>query len=223
MNLLGHRQLMPASPWIAAAGVVLGAGIGYAQYREGKRKAAQIDAMHKPTLEEARLQQFSGLESQYKDISEQGLGAAETNEFMRRAASANYANQLNAQSMGGGSLARYVNSLNNFTMINQIGALAGQNFGRRMQGLQGYAGLLNQRQQAINQDVMMKRQEIAQAGMAAAQLQQQGLSNMVGAIGAGVSAFGKMSGGGEETGGGTSGGTGEETGGGTGGGTTGGK
>lgn len=203
MNLLGHRQLILAPAIIAGVGSLIGAGVGYAQYRQGKKKAEEIDAMHKPTLEEARLQQFSGLESQYRDISQQGLGAAETNEFMKRAASANYANQLNAQSMGGGSLARYVNSLNNFTMINQIGALAGQNFGRRMQGLQGYAGLLNQKQQAINQDVMMKRQEIAQAGQAAAQLQQQGLTNMVGAIGSGISAMGSMYGG--TTGGGTTG------------------
>jgi hypothetical protein len=177
---------------MAAGGALLGAAAGYFQYRQGKKKAEEIDKMPRPTMAGARLQEFTGLENQYKDISQQGLGAAETNEFMKRAASANYANQLNAQSMGGGSLARYVNSLNNFTMINQIGALAGQNFSRRMQGLQGYSGLLNQKQQAINQDVMMKRQEIAQAGQAAAQLQQQGLANIAGGIGSGLSSLGTM-------------------------------
>lgn len=180
------------NPWFVGIGAALGVAGGLYQYFEGKKKAKEIDAMHKPTLGENRLQEFKGIESQYKDISQQGLGAAETNEFMKRAASANYANQLNAQSMGGGSLARYVNSLNNFTMINQIGALAGQNFGRRMQGLQGYTGLINQKQQAINQDVMMRRQEINQAGMAAAQMQQQGLGNISGAIGSALSAYGNM-------------------------------
>lgn len=194
MNLLGHRQLegLGAAPWMAAGGAVLGAAAGYLQYREGKKETERIDKMPRPTMAGARLQEFSGLESQYKDISQQGLGAAETNEFMKRAASANYANQLNAQSMGGGSLARYVNSLNNFTMINQIGALAGQNFGRRMQGLQGYTGLLNQKQQAINQDVMMTNQRIDRAGQAAAQLQQQGLANIAGGIGSGLSSLSTM-------------------------------
>lgn len=194
MNLLGHRQLdgLGAAPWIAGAGALIGAVAGYSQYREGKKKAAEIDKMPRPTMAGARLQEFTDLENQYKQISQEGLSAAETNEFMKRAASANYANQLNAQSMGGGSLARYVNSLNNFTMINQIGALAGQNFGRRMQGLQQYTGLLNQKQQAINQDVMMRRQEIAQAGQAAAQLQQQGMANIVGGLGAGLSSLGSM-------------------------------
>lgn len=194
MNLLGHRQLdgLGAAPWMAAGGAVLGAAAGYLQYREGKKETERIDKMPRPTMAGARLQEFTGLESQYKDISQQGLGAAETNEFMKRAASANYANQLNAQSMGGGSLARYVNSLNNFTMINQIGALAGQNFGRRMQGLQGYTGLLNQKQQAINQDVMMTNQRIDRAGQAAAQLQQQGLANIAGGIGSGLSSLSTM-------------------------------
>jgi hypothetical protein len=77
-------------------------------------------------------------------------------------------------------------------MINQIGALAGQNFGRRMQGLQGYTGLLNQKQQGINQDVMMSNQRIDRAGQAAAQLQQQGLANVAGGIGAGLSSLGTM-------------------------------
>jgi hypothetical protein len=204
MNLLGHRQLDPAtgttpttgglgaSPWIAATGAALGVAGGLYQYFEGKKKAKEADAMPRPTMAGARLQEFTGVENQYKDMSQQGLGSAETNEFMKRAASANYANQLNAQSMGGGSLARYVNSLNNFTMINQIGALAGQNFGRRMQGLQGYTGLLNQKQQAVNQDVMMTNQRADRAGMAAAQLQQQGMANVVGGIGSGLSSLGQM-------------------------------
>jgi hypothetical protein len=194
MNLLGHRQLdgLGASPWLAGAGALIGAGAGYLQYREGKKEAERIDKIPRQTMAGARLQEFTGLESQYKDISQQGLGAAETNEFMKRAASANYANQLNAQSMGGGSLARYVNSLNNFTMINQIGALAGQNFSRRMQGLQGYTGLLNQKQQGINQDVMMANQRLDRAGQAAAQLQQQGLANIAGGIGSGLSSLGTM-------------------------------
>jgi hypothetical protein len=206
MNLLGHRQLMAdattgattptgglgASPWIAGIGAAAGVAGGLYQYFEGKKKAAEVDKMPRPTMAGARLQEFTGLENQYKDISQQGLGAAETNEFMKRAASANYANQLNAQSMGGGSLARYVNSLNNFTMINQIGALAGQNFGRRMQGLQQYTGLLNQKQQGINQDVMMANQRLDRAGQAAAQLQQQGLANIAGGIGSGLSSLGTM-------------------------------
>jgi hypothetical protein len=194
MNLLGHRQLdgLGAAPWMAAGGAVLGAAAGYLQYREGKKEAERIDKLPRQTMAGARLQEFGAVENQYKDMSQQGLGAAETNEFMKRAASANYANQLNAQSMGGGSLARYVNSLNNFTMINQIGALAGQNFGRRMQGLQQYTGLLNQKQQAINQDVMMANQRIDRAGQAAAQLQQQGLANVAGGIGAGLSSLGQM-------------------------------
>jgi hypothetical protein len=191
MNLLGHRQLN-AAMWTAGIGAALGAGAGYLQYREGKKEAERIDKIPRQTMAGARLQEFTGLESQYKDISQQGLGAAETNEFMKRAASANYANQLNAQSMGGGSLARYVNSLNNFTMINQIGALAGQNFSRRMQGLQGYTGLLNQKQQGINQDVMMANQRLDRAGQAAAQLQQQGLANIAGGIGSGLSSLGTM-------------------------------
>jgi hypothetical protein len=194
MNLLGHRQLegLGAAPWMAAGGALLGAGVGYLQYREGKKEAERIDKLPRQTMAGARLQEFTGLENQYRDISQQGLGAAETNEFMKRAASANYANQLNAQSMGGGSLARYVNSLNNFTMINQIGALAGQNFSRRMQGLQGYTGLLNQKQQGINQDVMMANQRLDRAGQAAAQLQQQGLANIAGGIGSGLSSLGTM-------------------------------
>lgn len=191
MNLLGHRQLN-AAMWTAGIGAALGAGAGYLQYREGKKEAERIDKIPRQTMAGARLQEFTGLESQYRDISQQGLGAAETNEFMKRAASANYANQLNAQSMGGGSLARYVNSLNNFTMINQIGALAGQNFSRRMQGLQGYTGLLNQKQQGINQDVMMANQRLDRAGQAAAQLQQQGLANIAGGIGSGLSSLGTM-------------------------------
>ena len=194
MNLLGHRQLegLGAAPWMAAGGAVLGAAAGYLQYREGKKEAERIDKLPRQTMAGARLQEFTGVEGQYRDISQQGLGAAETNEFMKRAASANYANQLNAQSMGGGSLARYVNSLNNFTMINQIGALAGQNFSRRMQGLQGYTGLLNQKQQAVNQDVMMANQRLDRAGQAAAQLQQQGLANIAGGIGSGLSSLGTM-------------------------------
>jgi hypothetical protein len=194
MNLLGHRQLegLGAAPWMAAGGAVLGAAAGYMQYREGKKEAERIDKLPRQTMAGARLQEFTGLENQYRDISQQGLGAAETNEFMKRAASANYANQLNAQSMGGGSLARYVNSLNNFTMINQIGALAGQQFSRRMQGLQGYTGLLNQRQQAAYQDVSMANQRLDRAGQAAAQLQQQGLANIAGGIGAGLSSLGTM-------------------------------
>lgn len=191
MNLLGHRQLN-AAMLTAIGGAALGAGAGYLQYREGKKEAERIDKIPRQTMAGARLQEFTGLESQYKDISQQGLGAAETNEFMKRAASANYANQLNAMSMGGGSLARYVNSLNNFTMINQIGALAGQNFGRRMQGLQGYTGLLNQKQQAAYQDVSMYNQRLDRAGQAAAQLQQQGLANIAGGIGAGLSAIGNI-------------------------------
>jgi hypothetical protein len=177
---------------MAAGGAVLGAAAGYMQYREGKKEAERIDKLPRQTMAGARLQEFTGLENQYRDISQQGLGAAETNEFMKRAASANYANQLNAQSMGGGSLARYVNSLNNFTMINQIGALAGQQFSRRMQGLQGYTGLLNQRQQAAYQDVSMANQRLDRAGQAAAQLQQQGLANIAGGIGAGLSSLGTM-------------------------------
>jgi hypothetical protein len=194
MNLLGHRQLegLGAAPWMAAGGALIGAAAGYMQYREGKKEAERIDKLPRQTMAGARLQEFTGLENQYRDISQQGLGAAETNEFMKRAASANYANQLNAQSMGGGSLARYVNSLNNFTMINQIGALAGQNFSRRMQGLQGYTGLLNQKQQAVNQDVMMANQRLDRAGQAAAQLQQQGLANIAGGIGSGLSSLGTM-------------------------------
>ena len=198
MNLLGHRQMFPATeglgaaPWMAAGGALLGAAAGYFQYRQGKKEAKRIDDIERPTISGARLQEFSGVEGQYKDMSQQGLGSAETNEFMKRAASANYANQLNAQSMGGGSLARYVNSLNNFTMINQIGALAGQNFSRRMQGLQGYTGLLNQKQQGINQDVMMANQRLDRAGQAAAQLQQQGLANIAGGIGSGLSSLGTM-------------------------------
>ena len=194
MNLLGHRQLegLGAAPWMAAGGALIGAAAGYMQYREGKKEAERIDKLPRQTMAGARLQEFTGLENQYRDISQQGLGAAETNEFMKRAASANYANQLNAQSMGGGSLARYVNSLNNFTMINQIGALAGQNFSRRMQGLQGYTGLLNQKQQGINQDVMMANQRLDRAGQAAAQLQQQGLANIAGGIGSGLSSLGTM-------------------------------
>jgi hypothetical protein len=194
MNLLGHRQLegLGAAPWMAAGGALIGAAAGYMQYREGKKEAERIDKLPRQTMAGARLQEFTGLENQYRDISQQGLGAAETNEFMKRAASANYANQLNAQSMGGGSLARYVNSLNNFTMINQIGALAGQNFSRRMQGLQGYTGLLNQKQQGINQDVMMSNQRLDRAGQAAAQLQQQGLANIAGGIGSGLSSLGTM-------------------------------
>jgi hypothetical protein len=169
--------------WAGVGASVLGAGMGYLQYRKGVKQAKKIDEMGMESFADAQLPEYKEVENRYKKISEQGLEQPEVNEFMRRASAATYAQQLNAKTMAGGSLARYTLALNNANMIAGIGTLAANNFQRKMVGLQGYTGQLDRTQNRVDQDIQMENQRRLQGGAAAAGLAQQGGQNMVGALG----------------------------------------
>lgn len=173
---------MPAPLLIPAIAAGVGAVGGYLQYRKGMKEAKRLDEMGLKSMAEAQLPEYKDVEARYKQISEQGLGSAETNEFMRRAQSAQYAQQLAAQTMAGGSLARYTLALNNAQMISGLGTLAAQNFQRKMQGLTGYERQLGVRQGRTDADIQMENQRRLAAGQAAAGLAQQGGQNMIGAL-----------------------------------------
>jgi len=166
-------------PAIAAG---LGVAGGYLQYRKGMKEAKRIDEMGMESMAEARLPEYADVEAEYKQIKRTGLGSAETNEFLRRSASAQYAQQLAAQTMAGGSLARYTLALNNANMIANLGALSAQNFQRKMQGLSGLERNLAQKQARVDADVQMENQRRLAAGQAAAGLAQQGLQNVIGGL-----------------------------------------
>lgn len=181
---------------LAIAGIAAGAQAigGYLQYRKGVKEAKATDKELKAQQDayaQTMLPEYRDVEARYKRISESGMEGAEVNEFMRRAQSAQYAQQMAAQTMAGGSLARYTLALNNATMLGQIGTLAAQNFQRKMQGLAGYERQLGTRQQRTDTDTAFKRQMLMQKGQAAAGLAQAGLGNITGAF-AGI-ASGAMS------------------------------
>lgn len=172
---------------LAIAGVAAGlqAGAGYLQYRKGVKEAKATDAQLKAQQDayaQTMLPEYKQIEARYKNISESGMEQAEVNEFMRRAQSAQYAQQMAAQTMAGGSLARYTLALNNAAMLGQIGTLAAQNFQRKMQGLAGYERQLGMRQQRTDTDTAFKREMLMQKGQAAAGLAQAGMGNITGAL-----------------------------------------
>jgi hypothetical protein len=158
---------------------------GYAQYRKGQKEAKKLDELGLESMAEATLPEYRDVEAKYRQISETGLGAAEINEFMKRAQTSMYAQQMGAQTMAGGSLARYTLAMNNANYLNQMGILAGQQFQRRMQGLTGYERQLGMRQARTDADIQMENQRRLAAGQAAANLSAQGLQNIIG----GVSSF----------------------------------
>jgi len=173
---------MPAPLLIPA--IAAGAGVvgGYLQYRKGMKEAKRLDEMGMESMAEGQLPEYRDVEARYKQMSREGLGAAETNEFLRRAQSAQYAQQMAAQTMAGGSLARYTLALNNANMISNLGALSAQNFQRKMQGLGGYERQLGIRQARTDADIQMENQRRLAAGQAAGQLAQQGLQNVIGGL-----------------------------------------
>lgn len=170
---------------VAAIGAGVQAGAGYLQYRKGVKEAKAADRDLKAQQDayaQTMLPEFRDVEARYKRISESGMEGAEVNEFMRRAQSAQYAQQMAAQTMAGGSLARYTLALNNATMLGQIGQLAAGQFQRKMQGLAGYERQLGTRQQRTDTDTAFKRQMLMQRGQAAAGLAQSGMANITGAF-----------------------------------------
>lgn len=170
---------------IAAAGALLRAGIGYAQYRKGVKEAKATDEALKAQQDayaKSMLPEYRDVEARYKQISRSGMEQAEVNQFMRQAQSAQYAQQMAAQTMAGGSLARYTLALNNASMLGQIGTLAAQNFQRKMMGFAGYERNLAIRHQRIDTDTAFKRQMLLQKGQAAAGLAQSGMANITGAL-----------------------------------------
>jgi hypothetical protein len=172
---------------IAGGAALLQAGMGYAQYRKGVKEAKAADAEVKRTQDafaQTQLPEYRDVEARYKRISESGMESAEVNEFMRRARSSQYTQELRAQTMAGGSLARYTLALNNANMLGQIGTLAASNFQRKMQGLAGYERQLGTRQARTDTDTQFKRQMLMQRGQAAAGLSQSGLANITGALSA---------------------------------------
>jgi len=174
-------------PLLAVAGIAAGAQAlaGYAQYRKGVKEAKAADAEVKRTQDayaQTMLPEYRDVEARYKRISQSGMESAEVNEFMRRASSAQYAQQMAAQTMAGGSLARYTLALNNANMLGQIGTLAASNFQRKMMGLAGYERQLGTRQARTDTDTQFKRQMLMQRGQAAAGLAQAGLGNITGAL-----------------------------------------
>lgn len=160
----------------------IGMAAGYAQYRKGQKEAKRLDELGMESMAEATLPEFRDVEAKYRQISETGLGAAEVNEFMKRAQTSMYAQQMGAQTMAGGSLARYTLAMNNANYLNQMGILAGQQFQRRLLGLEGYKGMLGVRQTRIDEDIRLENQKRLAAGQAAANLSAQGLQNIVGGI-----------------------------------------
>lgn len=181
----------------SGASSLLGAGIGYAQYRKGQKEARRLDELGMESMAEATLPEFRDVEAKYRQISEAGLGAAEVNEFMKRAQTSMYAQQMGAQTMAGGSLARYTLALNNANYLNQMGILAGQQFQRKMQGLTGYERQLGMRQARTDADIQMENQRRLAAGQAAANLSAQGLQNIVGGVSSLASTFGYLAGSGD--------------------------
>lgn len=177
----------------------LGMAVGYAQYRKGQKEAKRLDELGMESMAEATLPEFRDVEAKYRQISETGLGAAEVNEFMKRAQTSMYAQQMGAQTMAGGSLARYTLAMNNANYLNQMGILAGQQFQRRMQGLTGYERQLGMRQARIDADIQLENQRRLGAGQAAANLSAQGLQNIVGGISS-AGTFAAYSAGGDGTG-----------------------
>lgn len=173
--------------------------VGYAQYRKGQKEAKRLDELGMESMAEATLPEFRDVEAKYRQISETGLGAAEVNEFMKRAQTSMYAQQMGAQTMAGGSLARYTLAMNNANYLNQMGILAGQQFQRRMQGLTGYERQLGMRQARIDADIQLENQRRLGAGQAAANLSAQGLQNIVGGISS-AGTFAAYSAGGDGTG-----------------------
>lgn len=190
----------------SAASSLIGAGIGYAQYRKGQKEAKRLDELGMESMAEATLPEFRDVEAKYLQTAETGLGAAEVNEFMKRAQTSMYAQQMGAQTMAGGSLARYTLAMNNANYLNQMGILAGQQFQRRLLGLEGYKGMLGIRQTRIDEDIRLENQRRLAAGQAAANLSAQGLQNIVGGLSSMASTFGSLagSGGGKDDGTGTS-------------------
>lgn len=166
-------------PAIAAGAGVVG---GYLQYRKGMKEAKRLDEMGLESMAEGQLPEYRDVEARYKQISQEGLGTAETNEFLRRSQSAQYAQQMAAQTMAGGSLARYTLALNNANMIANLGALSAQNFQRKMQGLGGLERNIGIRQARKDADIQMENRRREAAGQAAAGLAQQGLQNVIGGL-----------------------------------------
>lgn len=191
---------------LVIGGALLQAGIGYAQYRKGVKEAKKTDAelrAQQDAYAKTMLPEYKDIESRYKQISESGMEQTEVNQFMRRAQSAQYAQQEAARTMAGGSLARYTLALNNAAMLGQIGQLAAGQFQRKMQGLTGLERQIGIRQERIDTDTSFKRQMLLQKGQAAAGLSQSGLQNIAGALSGAVSAgMSALSGGGGDGGGG---------------------
>jgi hypothetical protein len=169
-------------PWGALAGATVGAGIGYLQHRKGIKDAKRIDEMGLESYSDSTLPEYRDVENKYRDIANYGIGSGEANTFMNKSNSAMYAQQLNAQSMAGGSLAKYTLAMNNANVINAQANLASQNFQRQMQGLQGFTSMLNMRQGRADRDTSMENESRLRAGQAAANLSSQGLSNIAGAV-----------------------------------------
>lgn len=170
---------------VAAIGAGVQAGAGYLQYRKGVKEAKATDAELKAQQDayaQTMLPEFRDVEATFKRVSESGMEQAEVNQFMRQASSEQYARQLAAQTMAGGSLARYTLALNNANMLGQIGQLAASNFQRKMMGLSGYERQLGMRQQRTDTDTAFKRQMLMQRGQAAAGLAQAGMANITGAF-----------------------------------------
>lgn len=202
---------IPLAVPLVAAGIQT--AIGLFQRNKGVKEAKKADAALKAQQDaysQTTLPEYRDIEARYKRISESGMEGAEVNEFMRRAQSAQYAQQMAAQTMAGGSLARYTLALNNATMLGQIGTLAAQNFQRKMQGMAGYERQLGMRQQRTDTDTAFKRQMLMQKGQAAAGLAQSGMANITGALSGitsgAMSALAGGGGGGDRTTGGTTGG-----------------
>jgi hypothetical protein len=169
---------------ISAISTGLSLATSYGQYRKGIKDAKSIDEMGLKSKEDATLPEFYKVEQRYKDIADNGLSEAETSNFIKNASAANYATQLNAKSMAGGSLARYTLALNNSNMVSALGNLTAQNFQRRLQGTQLYSGMLSKRQARIDSDIDTENQARLRAGAAASGLASQGGRNGVGALAA---------------------------------------
>lgn len=184
---------------MALGSATSGAITGYLQYRKGVKEAKKLDEMGLESMSGATLPEYRDVEAKYRQISDAGLSEAEVNEFAKRAQSSMYAQQLAAETMAGGSLARYTLAMNNANYLNQMGVLAGQQFQRRMQGLAGYERQLGLRQSRIDADIQMENQRRLAAGQAAANLSAQGLQNIVGGVSS-LGTFAAYSAGGDGTG-----------------------
>lgn len=162
--------------------------IGYRNYKKGMEEAKRIDAMGLESKADAILPEYRDLQASYQRTADVGLSSSEVNQFMKQAQSSMYAQQMGAQTMAGGSLARYTLAMNNANYLNQMGILAGQQFQRKMEGARGVERIAGIRQQAVFSDIDLENMKRQQAGAAAAARAQQGMRDVIGSI----AGFGQM-------------------------------